>query len=65
MIIIAAMLASAPALPWLDRSWLNDRARIEASVGSGEGRVKAAPRPVPATGPSARKPVGEAEINGM
>ena len=40
MIILAAMLASGPVLPWVDRSWLNDRAQIEVAVAQGEGETR-------------------------
>ena len=66
MIIMAAMLASGSALPWLDRSWLNDRARIESRIGGGEQASRAKPDVRPAlTKRSTLRVAGEIEINGM
>lgn len=67
MIILAAMLASAQALPWLDRSWLNEQARIEVAVAA-PARARPAkapvrPRPVPAEVPPELS--YDTKINGM
>ena len=51
MIILAAMLSSAPVLPSLDRGWLNNWAQIEAAVSSSRDDVR--PRKVPVRGQSA------------
>ena len=32
MIIFAALLASGQALPWIDRKWLDEQVRLEASA---------------------------------
>jgi len=68
MIVLAAMLAASPAFPWLDRSWLNDRARLEKTVATGQmptsSRGASAQNPSRPTSRTVR-PGAEAEINGM
>ena len=51
MIILAAMLASGPALPWLDRAWLNDQVRIEASTRVSPSKASVRRIPSPAAKP--------------
>lgn len=38
MIFLAAMLASGDVLPWVDRRWLNERARLEAAASASPKR---------------------------
>jgi hypothetical protein len=39
MIIAAALLASGQVLPWIDRSWLNEQARLEAAASTKQTRA--------------------------
>ena len=32
MIILAALLSSGQALPWIDRKWLDEQVRLEAAA---------------------------------
>lgn len=45
MIILAAVLASGQALPWIDRSWLNEQVRREVAASSKPKRPHVVPRP--------------------
>ena len=62
MIILAAMLASGQVLPFLDRRWLDEQARLEAAAY--EKRVRPLKLTPPASPANKRKPE-RYETNGI
>ena len=49
--LAAALLAPGQALPWLDRSWLNEQARLEASASENPKRPLKPTLPTPLDNP--------------
>lgn len=63
MIIFAAMLASGQVLPWINRPWLNEQARLEAAAA---GNMKRPLKLAPATPPkNERKLMSFENTNGI
>ena len=58
MIIFAAMLATTPALPWLDRSLIDRQVRVEMAVAA---TAAERPRPIPARAETGRKTLSSAD----
>jgi hypothetical protein len=57
MIIFAAMLASTPALPWLDRAWIDRQVRLEMAIAA---TAAERPRPMRARAETGRKTLSSA-----